>query len=80
MVVRTRSDATRFCKRYSPAQVANPDLRWESVSQFNVGMELRAFDWLTVNGTFNRVTNDEDASPLPDYIGNDAPMANLVLC
>ena len=63
----------------APAQVANPDLRWESVSQFNVGMELRAFDWLTVNADFfNRVTNDmKTRPPLPDYIGNDAPTANI---
>ena len=26
----------------APAQVANPDLRWESVSQFNIGIEMRA--------------------------------------
>lgn len=63
----------------APAQVANPDLRWESVSQFNVGAEMRAFDWLTVNvDFFNRVTNDmKTRPPLPDYIGNDAPTANV---
>ena len=63
----------------APAQVANPDLRWESVSQFNVGAELRAYDWLTVNiDFFNRITNDmKTRPPLPDYIGNDAPTANV---
>lgn len=63
----------------APAQVANPDLRWESVSQFNFGVEMRAFDWLTVNADFfNRVTNDmKTRIPLPDYIGNDAPTANI---
>ncbi len=63
----------------APAQVANPDLRWESVSQFNIGTEIRAFDWLTANvDFFNRVTNDmKTRPPLPDYIGNDAPTANI---
>ena len=63
----------------APAQVANPDLRWESVSQFNFGTEIRAFDFFTVNlDFFNRVTNDmKTRPPLPDYIGNDAPTANI---
>lgn len=63
----------------APAQVANPDLRWESVSQFNVGVEMRAYDWLTANIDFySRITNDmKTRPPLPDYIGNDAPTANI---
>ena len=63
----------------APAQVANPDLRWESVSQFNIGIEMRAFDWLTVNADFfDRVTNDMKTRPvIPDYIGNDPSTANV---
>lgn len=63
----------------APAQVANPDLRWESVSQVNFGVEMRAFDWLTINADFfNRVTNDmKTRPPLPGYVGNDAPTANI---
>ena len=63
----------------TPAQVANPDLRWESVAQLNIGAEIRAYDYLTFGfDVFNRRTNDmKTRPPLPDYIGNDAPTANV---
>ncbi|HBB80724.1 MAG TPA: SusC/RagA family TonB-linked outer membrane protein, partial [Cryomorphaceae bacterium] len=55
------------------------DLRWESVAQLNIGAEIRAYDYLTFGfDVFNRRTNDmKTRPPLPDYIGNDAPTANV---
>ena len=49
------------------------------MSQFNIGIEMRAFDWLTVNADyFDRVTNDMKTRPvIPDYIGNDPSTANV---
>ena len=63
----------------TPAQVANPDLRWESVAQLNVGAEIRAYDYLVFGfDVFNRKTNDmKTRPPLPDYIGNDPSTANV---
>lgn len=63
----------------TPAQVANPDLRWESVAQLNFGFEMRFFDKWTLNlDAFNRLTSDmKIRPPLPEYIGNDAPTANV---
>jgi len=61
------------------AQVANPDLRWESVAQLNIGAEIRAYDYLTFGfDVFNRKTNDmKTRPPLPSYIGNDPSTANV---
>jgi len=63
----------------TPAQVANPDLRWESVAQLNVGAEIRAYDYLVLGvDVFNRRTNGmKTRPPLPDYIGNDPSTANV---
>ena len=63
----------------TPAQVANPDLRWESVAQLNVGFEMRLYDnWTIGLDAYDRMTRDmKIRPPLPDYIGNDAPTANI---
>ena len=63
----------------TPAQVANPDLRWESVAQLNLGFEMRLFEKWTLNlDAFDRLTRDmKIRPPLPEYIGNDAPTANV---
>ncbi len=65
----------------TPAQVANPDLRWESVAQLNVGFEMRLYDnWTIGLDAYDRMTRDmKIRPPLPDYIGNDAPTANIDL-
>jgi TonB-linked SusC/RagA family outer membrane protein len=63
----------------TPAQVANPDLRWESVAQLNLGAEIRAYDYLVLGfDVYNRRTNGmKTRPPLPDYIGNDPSTANV---
>lgn len=63
----------------APAQVANPDLRWESVNQLNIGTEMRLYEyWVLRADVYRRMTEDMKTRPaLPDYIGNDAPTANI---
>lgn len=63
----------------APAQVANPDLRWETVSQFNIGLESRVFKQFTVGfDIYQKTTTGMMSRPvLPDYIGNDAPTSNV---
>lgn len=42
-----------------PYQLANPDLKWERTSQFNVGVDAEFFNRLTLNLDFyNSTTND----------------------
>ena len=66
-------------KRYNTCTGNNPDLRWESVAQLNVGAEIRAYDYLVFGfDVFNRKTNDmKTRPPLPDYIGNDPSRKNV---
>jgi len=63
----------------SPTQISNPDLRWETVEQFNFGADAVLFKNITV--TFDYfIKNTLDMKirpPLPAYIGNGAPTANV---
>ena len=63
----------------SPAQVANPDLHWETVTQINLGMESRLYKNFTVGfDLYQKNTSGMMSRPvLPDYIGNDAPTSNV---
>lgn len=63
----------------SPSQIANPDLRWERVGQANFGADVRWGKYLYTNvDLYHRATYDMKTRPvLPDYIGNDAPTANV---
>lgn len=63
----------------SPAQVANPDLHWETVTQVNMGMESRVFKNFTLGiDLYQKNTSGMMSRPvLPDYIGNDAPTSNV---
>ena len=63
----------------SPSQIANPDLRWERVGQANLGADLRWGKYLYTNlDLYHRATYDMKTRPvLPDYVGNDAPTANV---
>ena len=63
----------------SPAQVANPDLHWETVTQINMGMESRLYKNFTFGfDLYQKNTSGMMSRPvLPDYIGNDAPTSNV---
>ncbi|PSL47816.1 TonB-linked SusC/RagA family outer membrane protein [Chitinophaga niastensis] len=73
-------DGEKYLIGYSPNAPSNPDLKWESTSQTNIGFEatvLRnitvAFDW------YNKKTNDILQKPrIPYYVGAiDNPAANV---
>ena len=64
----------------SPGRVANPDIKWETSEQIDLGLDMRfldnrlsfSFDY------FKKKTKDMLAlMPVPTYIGQAAPMGNL---
>lgn len=63
----------------SPAQVSNPDLRWETVEQINVGFDARLFKDISltfdyfIKNTFDMLARQQ----IPAYVGNGAPTANI---
>ncbi len=66
---------------YAVSQNPNPDLKWESTSMFNVGVDFSVFD-ARINGTieyYNKVTDDllyNYAVPVPPYMYSTM-MANV---
>ena len=69
----------RLVNGTAPSQIANPDLRWETVEQLNVGVDIRFLDKFTARSDFFvQNTLDMKIVPqLPAYIGNSAPTANV---
>jgi TonB-linked SusC/RagA family outer membrane protein len=69
----------RIINGTSPSQISNPDLRWESVSQANLGIDATFFkNFRATIDVFRRQTNGMKIRPtLPDYIGNEAATANV---
>ncbi|HNX54145.1 MAG TPA: TonB-dependent receptor [Prolixibacteraceae bacterium] len=64
----------------SPGAVANPDIKWETSTQTDIGVDMRLFDSRMNFGFdyFNKDTKDMLATmPVPVYIGQSAPMGNL---
>nr|WP_320119280.1 TonB-dependent receptor [uncultured Marinifilum sp.] len=62
----------------APSKVANPDLKWETSEQTDIGFDLRIGSKFTLNfDYYNKTTKDLliDA-PIPGYVGNDAPTVN----
>ncbi|MDR0331863.1 MAG: TonB-dependent receptor [Dysgonamonadaceae bacterium] len=62
----------------SPLRMANPDLKWETSEQFNIGIDTRLFR--DINATidlYRKTTKDLLVIiPAPMYIGNLAPWGN----
>jgi TonB-linked SusC/RagA family outer membrane protein len=64
----------------SPAALANPDLRWEQSEQIDLGIDLRFFSNALSFGFdyYSKKTIDMlIRQPIPRYVGQGAPMANL---
>ena len=64
----------------APEQLANKNLTWETSEQTNVGMDMRFFkNALSVTADyFIKKTKDMIMSqPIPSYVGNKAPLANV---
>lgn len=65
---------------FSPTQIANPDLKWETTATLDVGIELALFgNRLNVNaGYFDRKTTDLlYSSPLPQTTGFTSVFKNI---
>jgi TonB-linked SusC/RagA family outer membrane protein len=69
----------RLTNGVSPNQISNPDLRWETSEQINIGVDMRLFKRfsLTVDGYIQNTIDMKTTPPLPAYIGNNAPTANV---
>lgn len=64
----------------SPGRVANPDVKWETSEQIDLGIDLRFFNSrLSFSfDYFKKKTKDMLAyMPVPTYIGQSSPMGNL---
>lgn len=64
----------------SPGAVANPDIKWETSTQIDLGVDMRFFNSRLNFGFdyFKKNTKDMLAyMPVPVYIGQSAPMGNL---
>ena len=75
----TFGSGDRLTNGVSPNQISNPDLRWETVEQINVGLDLRLFKRysVTVDAYIQNTIDMKTTPPLPAYIGNNAPTANV---
>lgn len=62
-----------------PTQIANPNLRWESTSKFNVGVELGFFNRLSLDVDYyiNRTTDMLFEVPLSRVTGFQSIMQNV---
>ncbi|PKQ63893.1 hypothetical protein BZG02_07740 [Labilibaculum filiforme] len=62
----------------SPSKIANPDLKWETSEQTDIGIDLRLGSNFYMNlDYYDKKTKDLliDA-PIPGYVGNSAPTVN----
>lgn len=62
----------------SPSKIANPDLKWETSEQTDIGLDLRIGSNFYMNlDYYDKRTKDLliDA-PIPGYVGNSAPTVN----
>lgn len=65
---------------YSPANISNPDLKWETVEQFDAGFDLGLFAntlMITVDYYKKTTRNMLVYAPIPLLVGNASPLTNL---
>jgi TonB-linked SusC/RagA family outer membrane protein len=69
----------RLTNGVSPNQISNPDLRWETSEQVNIGIDMRLFKHfsVTLDAYIQNTIDMKTTPPLPAYIGNNAPTANV---
>jgi len=62
----------------APSSVANPDLKWETSEQTDIGLDMRLGSnfSLTFDYYDKRTKDLLIAAPIPGYIGNGAPVVN----
>ncbi|MFN4316355.1 MAG: SusC/RagA family TonB-linked outer membrane protein [Chitinophagaceae bacterium] len=64
---------------FSPNAIANPDLKWESTSQLNFGLDAIVFKRLNVTlDWYSKKTYDMLLGiDVPGYVGNNGPIGNI---
>ncbi len=63
----------------SPNAISNPDLKWETVVQSNIGLDAVLFEHFSLTlDVFNKKTTDMLQQVLvPSYVGNNGPTGNV---
>lgn len=63
----------------SPNGISNPDLRWESTAQTNIGFDAVLFKDVSMTVDFynKKTTGILAIDPVPLFVGNAAPTANI---
>ena len=63
----------------SPNGISNPDLKWESTAQTNLGFDATLFRDLTMTVDFykKKTTGILAIDPVPLFVGNSPPTANI---
>ncbi len=62
-----------------PSQISNPDLRWETVEQINIGVDmsfLQNFN-LTLDYFIQNTLDMKTTPPIPSYVGNNPATSNV---
>ncbi len=64
---------------FSPNAIANPDLKWESTSQVNIGLDATVFKKFTISADwYIKKTYDMLLGiDVPWYVGNNGPVGNI---
>ncbi len=64
---------------FSPNAIANPDLKWESTSQLNIGLDAVIFKKFNLTlEWYNKKTYDMLLDiAVPGYVGNNGPIGNI---
>jgi TonB-linked outer membrane protein, SusC/RagA family len=65
---------------FTPAMLANNDLTWETSEQTNIGVDMRFFNSslsLTADYFIKKTKDMLMRQPIPSYVGNTAPYANV---
>lgn len=75
----TFGDSQTILVGSSPERVSNPDLKWETTEQLNIGLDYRALNGaLSVTLDWYRKTTRDLLiyTPIPSFVGNASPWAN----
>jgi len=71
-------NATAVTPGGAPLRLANPNLKWETSEQTNIGFDATIFrDWTVTADYYIKTTKDQLVySPIPLFLGADEPLVN----